>query len=789
MSGQDRVSRLREKMLTPPEICIERGYIMTESYEETEGQPAVMRRAKALKKILEEMSIGIDEGELIVGRTTSKQRGGALVPEVTWEWYLEEIESLSTREWNRFAPIQEDEKTKMKEFLPYWKGKSIFDMWCAMIPDDVLALNHKIVTATGHGVNGIHEGHVSPDYEKVLTIGINGLKQKVAAELEKLNLAYLEDFERSLFLKSVDITLDAAATLAARYADLAAKMAEKENDARRKAELQKIAGICQWVPANPARTFYEAVQSAWFSYIVTMIEGWGYGLGFGRPDQYLYPFYQRDIEAGGITREEARELIALVLIKINSSVVPMPLVATRSYAGFPLTANITLGGLDENGKDAVNEVTYLFLEAEQDVRLPADDLIIRLHKNNPDAYLMKACEVAKMLRGKLKFVSDETTIQQLLNDGKPIQWARKYGIIGCNSPSVPGFSQDIPGGLVNLPLMLELALNNGVSRITGEQMGPKTGDPRKFKSYEEVWEAYKKQMETLFPATAMMKNVDDQLFAQYCPTPFQSSLFHGCLEKGVDITNGGTMPYTTHAQSLSGSPNVGDSLAVIKKLVFEDNKITMDRLIDALDKNFEGEEEVLHLIKTVPKFGNDDDYVDSIVNEVLMHGVDLAAKYKSIAGSLTTMAAHVVSGDVPLGYAVGALPDGRKAGEPISEGGISPYQGRNVSGPTATMRSVAKLNHVKISHGSVLNMRFNPGVLKDESKVMKFASLIRTFCETGGALVQFNIVDTETLRDAQQHPEKYRDLLVRVATYSAYFVELSPELQNDVIARMEFQEL
>ncbi len=787
--SSERVRKLRERILCQPEICLERGYLITESYKETENEPPVIRRARALQKILQEMTIKIEDEELIVGRATSKLRGGPLIPEVHWRWYLEEMDALSTREWDRFAPLTEAEKSKMKDFLPYWNGKSLYDKWHAMLPEDALKLKHVIQAPVSSCINNMHLAHISPDYELVLGKGLNYIKKQVDDELGKLNLAEMKDFNKYQFLNAVKITLEAATGFARRYAELAASLAEKEKDTQRKAELLKIAEMCRWVPDNPARNFYEALQSVWFTHIVLMMEGWGPGINFGRADQYLYPFYKKDVEEGRLTREEARELIALLYIKMNGSVTPQGSEIVKTFAGHPIWANVTLGGLTKDGRDAVNELSYLFLDAEEDVRLTAEDLVIRIHKNTPDAFLMKACEVAKLLRGKLKFLSDETTIQQLLTDGKPIEFARDYIIAGCNTPTVPGRSQDIAGQMFNLPLMLELALNNGVSRITGRLIGTRTGDPRKFKSYGEVWQAYKKQVEALLPVLVLFRNADRKLFAEYCPTPFQSSLFHGCIEKGIDITNGGTYPYMTHYLSLTGASNVGDSLAAIKKSVFEDKKLTLDRLIDALDRNFEGEEEMLHILRSAPKFGNDDDYVDSIVNDVVVHCSADAAKYKGIAGSKTNVAAIAVTGNVPMGFIVGALPDGRRAGEPLSEGGISPYQGRNVSGPTATMRSVAKLDHMKLTGGSVLNMRFNPEVLKDDGKMRKFASLIRTFCETGGALVQFNIVDTETLRDARQHPEKYRDLLVRVATYSAYFVELGPELQEDIIARMEFQEL
>ena len=788
--GSERVAKLREKVLTTPEICVERAYLFTESYKETESEPPVIRRAKALEKVLQEMTIGIEDGELIVGNATSKVRGGPLFPDIRHDWHLEELDTLSTRDWDRFLPLAEEDKVKIKEFLPYWKGKSLYEKWRAMIPESMMNLNHKVLSGGAFCDNGHHCGHVCVDYEKVLTKGLNDIEKQVEEQLGKLNLGEVRDFDKFQFLNAVNIVVAAAIGFAQRYAELATSLVEKETDAQRKSELEKIAEMCRWVPANPARSFHEALQSVWFVYIVLMIEGWGAGMSLGRPDQYLYPFYQKDMEEGRITREEACELISLLYIKWNGWVIPVSMDVAKAYGGFPLTANMTLGGITKNGKDAVNELSFLFLDADKDVRLNVEDFVISVHKNTPDAFLMKACEIARSQTGKLKFVSDETTIQQLLAEGKTIEYARDNVIIGCNGASVPGYSHDIPGaGLFNLPLMLELALNNGVSRITGERIGPATGNPRKFKSYEEVWTAYTKQVEAFIPVTQVYRNVDKQLFAEFAPTPFQSALFHGCIEKGLDITNGGTAPYMDSSTSLSGAPNVGDSLAAIKRAVFEDKKITMDTLIDALDKNFEGEEEVLHILKSAPKFGNDNDYVDSIVNEVLIHASNEVTKREGFAGSKAVACAVTVTANIPLGRAIGALPDGRRSGEPLSEGGISPHQGRNVSGPTATMKSVAKLDQVKLTGGSVLNMRFNPDALKDEAKIRKFVSLIRTFCEIGGHLVQFNIVSGDILKEAQRHPEKYRDLLVRVATYSAYFVELSAELQNDIIARMEFQEV
>jgi choline trimethylamine-lyase len=776
----ERVSNLRERMLLKPEVCIERGYLMTESYKETEGEPTVIRRAKALAKILREMTICIENGELIVGKAMSKSRGTCLTPELDWEWYLQEINTVSPNDVKTFSPFTEAEKVKMREFLPYWKGKSLFDKLCAIAPENA---------QMGIG----HLGHLAPNFEKIVTEGLDGMKKQVDEELAKLNPIEVKDFKKFQFLKAINISLVAAANFAQRYSDLARNMAEKESDTQRKAELERIAEACAWVPANRARTFYEALQSVWLTYIVLIIEGWSTAIVFGRVDQYLYPFYKNDIEKGEITREEVRELIALFYIKMNEVTIPFNALSAQhasSTVVLSMLPVITLGGISKEGKDAVNELSYLFIEAEKEVRLSWEEIAIRVNRNNPDCFLMKACEAAKLLRGKFKFFSDETAIQQLLIDGKPLQYARDYVVAGCVIPTVAGHSLETgERGTCNLPLMLELALNNGTSRLTGKQMGLKTGDPRKFKSYNEVWNAYKKQVEAQIRLGDISGVISGQVRAEFTPCPFHSALFNGCIEKGIDITDGGTAPYITNTLLAIGAPNVGDSLAAIKKVVFEDKIITISRLIDVLDKNFEGEEDILNILKSTPKYGNDDDSVDSIMDEVITHAWNEATRYKNIAGAIANIAVAVFGQNVVMGEVVGALPDGRKAREPIAEGGVSPYQGRNVSGPTATLRSVTKLDLVRLTGGSALNMMFNPDVLKDESKMRKFVSLIRTYCETGGYHIQFNIIDKTMLRDAQKYPERYRDLLVRVATFSAYFVELDPRLQNDIIARTEFHEV
>ena len=786
---ESKVSKLRAKMLRMPDICIQRAYWWTKSYQETEGEPEIIRRAKALYKVMQNLPIHIDEDELIIGRTTSKERGCILFPEIQWEYILNEIELFSSRDWDKCGTISSQEKKMVEETLPYWKGKCTWDRFNAALPKDILALHGGVFFIGTSSMSGVHYGHETIDYSRVLNKGLIGIKKEVQEKFDTLDITKLEDFKKYQFFQAVEITLDAAAGFAERYAILAQNMASEELNKERKAELEKIADICHRVPLNPTGSFYEALQSIWFIHIILRNEGWGPGLGFGRLDQYLYPFYQKDISDGIITEEDARELIGLFLIKVNDLAFVASTVNIETLAGFPTMVSMTLGGVTPGGKDAVNELSNLLLEAEEAVALNAEEITIRVSSHNSDAFLMKALEVSKKLHGKLKFVSDNTIISLLLNEGRPLEHARDYVLVGCFTPAVPSYSLDVTGGMVNVPMIFELALNNGVSRLTGKQVGPRTGDPRKFKSYQEIWDAFKNQVEFFIPKMVTARNIDTQLYAEFAPCPFMSAFFKPCIENGKDIMVGGTAPNIRECFGFSGVPNVGDSFAAVKKVIFKDKLTDMAGLINALDKNFKGEGKLLHGLSKSPRYGNDIDYVDLIVNDIILLFEGELGKYTGLFGSKPAVAIATGTGHLLMGTQVGATPEGRKAGEPLAEGGISPHQGRNTSGPTATLRSVAKLDHLKIRGGSVLNMKFNPDVFADKEKRVKFMSMLRTYCESGGYHVQFNIVSSEILRDAQKHPDNYKDLLVRVATYSAYFVELSPRMQEDIIARTEFQEV
>lgn len=784
MAATERVARLRERMLVTPAICVERAYYMTKSYQRTENLPIVLRRAHALANILDHMTVRIEEGELLAGWQTSKERGGALLIEMRNDWIMEELDTVQDREWDKYQPLSEEEKAMIREIVPYWQGKTLSDYWIGAMPAWAAKLENILQTG-GFCRNGHHQAHSVADYETILKKGLEASLNTTREKLAAMDPFTPEDLDRYHFYAAVQIVQEAVIRHAHRYAALAEELAAKEADPQRRAELLGMAETCRWVPEHPARSFREAIQSIWLVFVPLMIECWGAGMSLGRVDQYLLPYYQKDIAAGVITREEAQELASLLLIKLNAAINLQEGFLSVAFSGYPVMQGLTVGGLTPDGRDGVNELTYLFLDAEADVGLTAEDVVVRISRYNPEKYVIRACEVARDLHGKLKFVSDDTTIESLLQMGAPLEDARDYVSVGCHNPSIPYRAHDPNGNVVNCGLMLELALNNGVFRRTGERLGAETGDPRTFTSYEQVREAFMAQFRHLMRVTFLFKNTDMEMFGTHSACPLLSSFYPACYEKGIDIYQGGTYPQLSHTTGLGCLANVGDSLAAIKKVVFDDQRVTMARLCDALDANFEGYEDVRHLLLKAPKFGNDDDYVDLLLRDVLTEMCHFIKQFKIYKNARNSTSSITMTANIPYGAILGATPDGRKAGEPLAEGGISPHQGRNVSGVTSTFRSVAKLDQVLLANGSILNVRVSPELVKNSEGLRNFAHMLRTFFERGGNLVQFNFTSNEMLREAQKFPEKYKDLLVRVATYSAYFTELSPELQNNIIERSE----
>lgn len=777
-----RIQMLRTAMLVRPSICTERARLITESFRTTEGEPAVIRRAKAFSHLLRNMTVRIYPNELIVGRPTSKIRGGSISPELQCDWILDELDLLSTRQTDPFEPLTEEEKSILRDVVPYWKTRSLRAHWLEEIPASAMAIDDLLIGGGAYCGNNQYPGHASADYAQLLKYGTEGLIARIGDRLSRPT-----DEKQRVELAAMRICLEALGELGERYAAEADRLAGLEPDPTRRQELHEIAGVCRVVPRHPAGSFRQAVQSVWFGYYCIMLENWGTGNTFLRIDQYLEPYYLTDREKG-LSKQQAYEYLAMLMLNCNSACVVYSEMRSHGFAGNNSGCSFTIGGMKPDGSCAVNELSYLVLEAERSVNMGSDDVVVRIADNTPDEFLLAACEVARDVGGKLKFLGDKTAVANLVRCGMPHELANDYAIAGCTSPEVAGVSYNIPGGIISLPGILELALRNGIHRLTGKQLGAPTGDAAQFGSYEELWAAFCAQVRHVIPLCHMIKDLDKEMFSRYAPSPFQSCLLPPCMEHAVDVIDGGTRPYYTFAMSIAGAPNVGDSLAAIRRLVFEEHRVTLSQILNALDHNFEGYEDLRALLIRQPKFGNNDPYVDSIVNEVLGFVSQVIAETPGFHGAGSTAAAAAVTANVGLGMVLGATPDGRLAGEPISEGGISPFQGRNSAGPTATMLSVAGLDHSKLLHGEVLNLRMNPEAVANDEKLRKFQAMIRAYVDAGGFLVQFNIVSTETLRDAQLHPELHRDLVVRVATYAAYFVELGPELQDDIIRRLEFSE-
>lgn len=777
-----RIERLRRAMLVRPSVCVERARLITESYRATEGEPAPIRRGKAFAHLLAHMTVKIYPDELVVGRPSSKVRGGSISPELQCDWVLDELDLLSTRETDPFEPLSEEEKAVLREVVPYWQDRSIRAKWNEAVPAGAKPYDDLIIGGGTFCGNNQFPGHASPDYAQLLAQGTEGLTARVEARMARACTQAQRDE-----LEGMRLCLEALGKLGDRYAGCAEAMAAAEPDPVRRGELLEIAAVCREVPRKPARNLRQAVQSLWFGYLCVMLENWGTGNTFLRVDQYLYPYYLRS-KAEGMTDGEAYQLIAMLLINCNSDCVVYSEARSHGFAGNNSGCSFTIGGVKPDGSCAVNEVSRLLLEAERAVNMGSDDVVVRIGPDTPEDFVLLACDVARDVGGKLKFLGDQTAIRNLMLDGMTEEQANDYAIVGCTSPVVGGLSYNIPGGIISLPGILELALNNGVHRLTGLQLGLQTGDPAGFTSFDRVWEAFCAQVRHVIPFCHQIKNADKAMLSRYMPSPLQSALLPVCVERATDVIDGGTKPFYYFAMSLAGAPNVGDSLAAIKKLVFEEGVLTMVELTDALARNFEGCEDLRRLLLRAPKFGNDDPYVDGLVNDVLSFVSGVVAETEGFNGAGSPVAAAAVTANIGLGMVCGATPDGRKAGEPISEGGISPAQGHNDHGATATMMSIARLDHTKLRHGEVLNMRINPEAVAGADKLDKFKALVRSYLNAGGFLVQFNIVSTETLRDAQIHPEDHRDLVVRVATYAAYFVELGAELQNDIIRRMEFTE-
>jgi formate C-acetyltransferase len=766
---------------TQIKICLERARYLTESYKETEGEPMVIRRAKAIEHVLENMTVYIQPGELLVGNFASRPECLPTYPELVHRWLDEAIDD------GHRDMLTEEEKKEYREIYRYWHGKSVDDRVRDILPDDLKDyVDFNGVCYTNHF--SIWRPPESLNIRKLLKLGSNGIIDQVEQRLKDLRAGtqglHARDYvEQRQTLEAMLIALRAVIKFAKRYADLASDLAKEEKDDGRKKELEEIASVCDWVPANRPRSLHEALQSYFFAYLIAkMIECQAQGLG-DRLDQLMNPFYQLDKEAGRITREEAQELLECLYIKLSEKGHLNPPEVAGVYAGISDVKDINIGGVDEKGEDATNEFSFIILDAAESIRVPEPTIAFRYHPKIDPELVDRAIDVVRTGIGYPAFYNDSAAIPYFLNRGIPLEEARGWVILACVSPSIPGknMRQNRPNfGVINLSSCLELALYQGVNKLTGKQLGVKTPDPNTFTRIEDVMDAYLTQVRFIGDKMTRIDNIGQAFYEQYMQRPFASALLDGCIERGKDCNS---WIYHDYPNCLmTGSTNVADSLAVIKKLIFEEKKVSMSELIEAIRTNWEGKEELRQMcINDAPKFGNDLDYVDDLARQVHIRSNEEFGRTPGYWGGRPVLDGSIAGGYYAMSKGCGATPDGRKDSESTADAVMSPMAGRDKNGPTAVIKSTGKITP---TYPHLFNQKFMPQFLEGENKRI-FAQYLKTWADLGNWHVQFNVVDRSTLLDAQIHPEKYPDLLVRVAGYSAYFVDLSKGVQDDIIRRCE----
>lgn len=777
------VMKLAQKIReTERRVDIQRALIATRVHQATEGEIPVIRRAKVLAAILAEMDIRIDEEELIVGNQARWPKAAPLFPEYAHDWILAQMDTLATRPGDKFQ-IGEEDQALLREVLPYWQERSLRDFCKARLPEEAraAALNG-VIANENYSMSG--PGHLVPDYPKLLRLGLKGIKEEIGAYETQAR----GDLRKEIldFYQAARIVCDSAIGFARRYSRLAGELAERSPDSLRRDQLQRISQVCQRVPEAPATDFWEALQSLWFIQVILQIESNGLAIALGRFDQYLVPFYRKDIDSGRLDRAEALNLLGCFFCKLSEVNKIYSNEGARLLAGPAHGQALTLGGILAGGGEGTNELTCLCLEADCSVRLVQPDLALRITDSTPQELLLQFGEAVRSGIGKHKIFGDRLVIDSLIACGVDPGDAREWGALGCSEPVPCGMTNSWGNsGHLSLPKCLELALNNGKCRLTAKPLGPATGDPRQFATFGDLMAAFGKQVEYFTARLAAYNNLLDELHAQMLPLPFVSLFISDCLARGIEFNAGGARYNFTSPLGI-GLITVADSLAAIKKLVFEEKSIPIPKLIEALDHNFEGQEYLRQtLMNRAPKFGNDEDLVDLLANEVLHLWADCLKGYANPRGGRWVPSLYTLTANIGFGERCGATPDGRRAREPFNDN-ISPVHGRARKGPTAVARSVGKLDLLHIPQGAILNMRLSPSILYGDEGLAKFADFLRGYVRLGGWHNQFNVMSTETLREAQKHPDRHRGLVIRVSGYSALFVELSPEVQEDIIARVEY---
>lgn len=847
-----RILALRDAIYdATPTVEADRAELITASYKETEGLPIILRRSKAVEKILTEIPIAIRDHELIVGSLTVGVHGCQIYPEYSFDWVEKEFDTMATRMADPFE-IPKDTAKRLHNAFLYWPGKTTSDLATSYMSQPCLdAQSNGVFTVGNYYFNGV--GHVCVDYGKVLREGFSGIIHEAEAQKAKLSGASPEDIKKRDFYNAVIITYKAAIAYAHRYADLCEQLAAKEINQTRQDELRKMAANCRRVPEYPARTWWEALQSFWFVQLILQIESSGHSISPGRFDQYMYPYLEQDTT---ISHDFAQELLDNVWIKFNDLNKTRDAISDQAFAGYAIFQNIQCGGQDEDGVDATNPLSYMMIDAAAHVAMAAPSFSIRYSNRTPDEFLYRACELVRLGLGYPAMYNDEVIIPAMMNRGIPLKEARNYCIIGCVEPQVPHKTEGWhDAAFFNIAKVLDITLHNG--RNGQIQLGPKTGEMKDFKTLSDLMQAYKTQMEYFVKLLVEADNAVDYAHAERAPLPFESALVDDCLGRGKSMQEGGAIYNFTGPQAFGVADN-GDSLMAIQKHVFEKGEVTMEELQAAMDHNFgypdetgklatwfgngccaAGEssdlknlderqiyeavkrilstkgsidinelqknlqgtssipmteasgdmgryQQIKRIMENTTWFGNDDDVVDIITREAGQIYAREVQKYKNPRGGQFQAGCYPVSANVLFGKDVAPLPDGRLAWTPLADG-VSPRAGCDTNGSTAAVMSVAKLEHETFSNGTLYNQKFNPAALAGDEGLKRFAALCRAYFENKGMHVQFNVIDKATLVEAQKNPEQHKDLVVRVAGYSAQFISLAKEVQDNIIDRTEFE--
>lgn len=777
----ERVKYLKDKMLSEPRYAsIEQALIITECYKQNEEKPRIIQRALALKASLENIGISAEPEELIVGNRTAGVRYGVVFPESGSTWVDREFETLPTRPQDKFNVHSEDIETFRNVIKPYWEGKSLEDVLNRRYGKEIDEIAKVVkINQKDHA-----QGHICPNCIEWLNLGPAGLKEQAREKLKTCSEGQRD------FYESVILVMEGVQNFMVRYHDLIMSMAEKEQNEEKKKSMIQVAANCKELSKRPAETFHEAVQSIWFLFVVLQMESNASSFSPGRLDRHLIQYYEKDVKEGRLDRQAALEIIECMWLKFNEIVYMRNSHGAKYFAGFPIGFNIAVGGQDEEGNDYSNDLSFLFLEAQRHLGLPQPNLSVRLHEGTRDELLHEAVRVVAKGSGMPQFFNDKAVIPSIMELGIEEKDAMDYAIVGCVELTTQGNNLGwSDSAMFNLNKALEVTLTGGVCLLTGERIAPDFGSLKSYETFGQLEQAFQKQIDYFMDKMILACEEVEKAHIDLLPSPFLSASIDDCMEKGMDVTAGGAK-YNLSGIQMIQVANLADSLAAIKQLVYDEKRVSREEMLDALKKDFEGYETLrTMMLNKVPKYGNDVDWVDAMGTKWADYFKNRLRTFTNYRGGPYHTGMYTVSAHVPMGENVGATPDGRHAGEPLADGGMSPVYGRDIKGPTAVLKSVSKLDKTLTTNGGLLNMKFLPEFFHNETGVKKFGSFLRSFVDLEIPHIQFNVVRKEDLIAAKENPEQYRGLTVRVAGYTAYFTELADELQNEIIARTSYGDI